>query len=183
MTDTTIALTKIIEALTPLQADERRRTVDAAMTFLGEPVKAAPGARKPGTGEGDSGGDHPATASKWMETSGVTPEQLDQVFHFGGDGKFDILDAPGTTKKDQTLNTYILTGLGTYLATGNRAFDDATARGFCVKIGCYDAANHATHLKEKHPEFSGDKKTGYTLTTVGTKRGAALVKELAGVTK
>ena len=188
MTDTdtttkTTALMTIINALEPLLPEERRRTVDAAMTYLGEPVKAAPVTRKSGTGEGDSGGDHPAAASKWMEKYGVSAEELEQVFHFDGNGGFVIHDAPGRWKKEQTLNTYTLTGLGAYLATGNGAFDDATARGFCVKIGCMDQANHATHLSDKHPEFTGDKKKGYTLTTVGMKNGAALVKELAGTAK
>jgi hypothetical protein len=63
-------------------------------------------------------------------------------------------------------------------------FENAMARGFCEKIGCYDQANHAVHLKKnKGGEFSGDKNKGYTLTSVGMKRGAALVKELAGAAK
>ena len=116
-----------------------------------------------------------------MKQNSVSTEELDQVFHFNSDGSFDLLNAPGKSKKQQTLNTYILTGLGKYLASGgDRGFDDATARQFCETIGCYDQANHAVHLKNRGPEFTGDKHKGWSLTNPGVKRGAALVKEVAG---
>lgn len=180
--NTTDALTTIIKALTPLNTDERHRTIDAAMMFLGETVKPARKEQPPGTAGGSEGrtdGNLADPVQKWMKQFEVTEEQLDQVFHFSGDGAFDLHDAPGKSKKDQTLNTYILTGVGTFLASSNRTFDDATARGFCEKIGCYDPTNHATHLKNKGSEFSGDKTKGYSLTNVGMKRGAALIKEIA----
>jgi hypothetical protein len=118
-----------------------------------------------------------------MQQYSVSPEELDQVFHFKGDGIFDIHDAPGKSKKEKTLNTYILTGVGRFLITNNREFDDQTVRGFCETIGCYDRANHAAYMKAKGPEFSGDKKKGYSLTNVGVKRGATLVKEVAATAK
>ena len=94
---------------------------------------------------------------------------------------FDIHDVPGKSKKEKTLNTYILTGLGTFLATSQKDFDDAVAREFCQTIGCYDNANHAAHLKDfKGSELTGNKNKGYTITKPGIKKGAALVKELAG---
>lgn len=179
--DTTDALTTIIKALSPLNSDERHRTVDAAMMFLGETTKTVrkePIGKAAGS-EGSESGNFADAVQKWMKQHEVSEEQLDQVFHFTGDGDFDLHDAPGKSKKDQTLNTYILTGVGTFLASNNRTFDDATARGFCEKIGCYDPTNHATHLKNKGSEFSGDKNKGYSLTNVGMKRGAALIKEIA----
>jgi hypothetical protein len=184
--ETANALMTIIKVLTPLKSEVRRRTVDAAMTYLGEVTKAAPTETKAGAaGARERAGDenYPAAASKWMERHGISDEELDQVFHFNKDGSFAIHDAPGRSKKEKTLNAYILTGLGKYLTTNDKAFDDAPARAFCEDIACYDPANHAVHLKHKHPEFSGDKKKGYTLTNVGVKRGAELVKELAGAAK
>jgi hypothetical protein len=180
---TTTALTTIISVLTPLNSEERHRTVDAAMLFLGETARL-PARKREAAAEGDArgamDGDYTEKIQKWMEKYSVSPGELDQVFHFHDDGTFDIHGAPGRSKKEQTLNTYILTGLGKFLTTSDRTFDDATARGFCETIGCYDPANHAAHLKSKGPEFSGDKKKGYSLTNAGVSRGAALAKELAG---
>jgi hypothetical protein len=183
-TDTTNALTTIIKALTPLKSNERHRIVDAAMLFLGETsVSTERGAEAADAQKEVGDGNYPAGARTWMKQNGVSAEELDMVFHFGSDGTFDIHDAPGKSKKEKTLNTYILTGLGRYLTTSERGFEDSLARGFCETIGCYDPANHAAHLKDKGAEFSGDKSKGYTLTNVGVKRGAALVKEVAGAAK
>jgi hypothetical protein len=179
----TEALTTIVEALTPLESEERYRTVNAAMTLLGEVTKAASGGLKgvPSDAANNAGdGDYPLAVTAWMEKHGVSAEQLDQVYHFGGNGAFVVQHAPGNTKKEQTLNTYTFTGLGRFLVANERTFDDVMARGFCATIGCLDASNHATILKEKHPEFTGDKSKGYSLTNVGLATGTALVKGMAG---
>jgi hypothetical protein len=182
MSDTKV-LTTLIEVLEPLTSEDRQRNVRAAMTYLGETVKSSPGKPNDGADKGSDDNDYEGFSEagrRWMAENKVSPDQLDRVFHLKADGTFDLLNAPGTYKKEQTLNTYTLTGLGTYLANGERAFDDATARKFCVKIGCYDSANHSYTIKgNKGGEFSGDKK-GYTITNIGLKRGAELVKELAG---
>ncbi len=185
-TETTSALTTIIDALKPLKSEERQRTVDAAMTFLGETTKTVATEREvgaPGATDGAGDGHRPAAITRWMRQYGVSADELDLAFHFK-EGSFEVLDVPGKSDREKTLNAYILTGLGTYLTTGERAFGDAAARGLCVKIGCYDANNHSSTIKHHgSPEFTGDKKKGYTLTTPGVKRGAGLVKELAGAAK
>lgn len=184
-TDTTKALTTIINALMPLTSDERHRTVDSAMLFLGETpsVQAERKSLAADQGNTPSGGGYPPRITSWMKKYGVSADELDQVFHFKDDGSFDIHDAPGKSKKEKSLNTYILTGVGKYLTSDERVFDDALAREFCQTIGCFDQANHAAHLKDKGPEFSGGKSKGYSITNAGVKRGAALVKELASVAK
>jgi hypothetical protein len=62
-------------------------------------------------------------------------------------------------------------------------FDDAPARAVCEKVGCYDAANHSATLKSPHPEFTGDKKRGYSLTNPGIKRGADFVRQIASIAR
>lgn len=175
------ALMTIIEALKPLNSEDRHRAVNAAMTFLGERAsqkqKESPSAES--ENETDEG-DYPEPARKWMAKHEVSAEELDQTFHFENDGTFALHDAPGKSKREKTLNTYILTGLGTYLATGERDFGDAAAREFCETVGCYDQPHHAKFLKGKGAEYSGDKKKGYRLTNVGMKAGADIVKEIAG---
>lgn len=183
-------LTAIIKLLEPLSSAQRQRTVAAVMMFLGEAQLRKPSRQQEASGGGASNGksdgddeaegDYTAHITKWMKQNDVSAEQLDQVFHFNQDGTFDLLHTPGKSKKEQTVNAYVLTGLGKYLAANDRSFDDATARGFCETIGCLDAGNHAKHLKASRSEFSGDKTKGYSLTNVGIKRGAALVKEAAG---
>jgi hypothetical protein len=76
-TGNTSALTKIIEALKPLDSEERHRTVDAAMMFLGETVETAPSMRKAGaTGAGKSAPDgSPAAVNKWMKQYGVSADE------------------------------------------------------------------------------------------------------------
>ena len=150
--------------------------VGAAMMFLGEMPKAA---TPPEHKASAAGAGTPSDAkSKWMARYNVSEEELEEVFHFREDGTFDIHDVPGTSKKEKTLNTYTLTGLGRYLATGQKTFDNSLARGFCNSIGIDDATNHATHLKQIGAELGGDKKRGFTLTNVGLKRGAELVKAI-----
>jgi hypothetical protein len=185
-TDTTTALTTLIKILTPLSTDDRHRIVDSAMVFLGEKVKGKPTESTfDALGAGNNVSDneeYPIAVRKWMQQYSVLPDEFDKVFHLKDDG-FDIHGAPGKSRKEKTLNTYILTGAGMFLTTGDRKFNDALARGFCETIGCFDSPNHAKYLKEKGAEFSGDKGKGYTLTKVGEKRGAELVKEQAAGTK
>lgn len=177
-------LTAIIKLLEPLPSAQRQRTVAAAMMFLGEAPLQKPRQEKSGGSSADNNdddggeGDYSPQITKWMKQNEVSAEELDRVFHFDGDGTFDLLHAPGKSKKEQTVNTYVLTGLGKYLTANDRAFDDATARANCEKMGCFDKSNHATHIKNQ-PEFTGDRSKGYSITNPGIKRGAALVKEVA----
>jgi hypothetical protein len=154
------------------------------MTFLGTPTQPAADRQstgEEGQGDGTVNEGYSAAAEKWMTQNHVSTDQLDRAFHFKGDGKFELHDVPGASKRERALNTYILTGVGKYLATEQREFDDATARAFCKKIGCYDPANHSyTINSNKGGEFSGDTKAGFMVTNIGLKRGAELVKTLAG---
>jgi hypothetical protein len=182
-------LTSIIKLLEPLSSAQRQRTVAAVMMFLGEaPLQKPPRQQEAsgggagngkGNDDGEAEGDYSAQITKWMKQNNVSAEELDRVFHFNADGStFNLLHAPGKSKKEQVVNTYTLTGLGKFLAANDRSFDDATARNFCETIGCLDTTNHATYLKKnKGGEFTGDKTKGYSLTNVGIKRGAVLVKE------
>jgi hypothetical protein len=114
-----------------------------------------------------------------MKQNDVTIDDIQQTFHMA-DGVVEVIasDIPGKNGKEKTLAAYVLTGIAGLLATGNAAFDDNSARGVCKSSGCFNLANHAAYLKEKGNEFTGSKDNGWTLTTPGLKRGAALVKEL-----
>jgi hypothetical protein len=174
--DGVAALMAVVNALKDLDSGERRRILHAAMTYFGETAEA-PTTKRTVANTHDGEG-----VAKWMEQYGVSSDEMDHAFDFNGGG-CEIIDVPGSNKKEKTLNAYVLTGLGRFLTTGQRGFDDATARAVCEKVGCYDAPNHASTLKSPHPEFTGEKKKGYSLTNPGIRRGAELVKQIAGAAR
>jgi hypothetical protein len=179
----TDALTAIVKALHPLSPDQRKRAVRAAMLFLQED---SPGPKETYTDSAakesvDNEVNLPPESVSWLRKNKLTIDDLLQVFHFQKDGTFEILDAPGKSKKEQTIHTYILTGLGCFLAKRVREFDDELARKFCSRVGCYDRPNHSTYLKEgKGSNLSGDKSKGYTITSPGLNKSVELVRQVAG---
>lgn len=177
--DNTKALNTIISALSSLKPDDRHRVVNAAMLFLGE--KAVDPAKKQlvDDGKGGGGGTYSAKAQRWMKQNNVTADELEEVFEIKDDKTFEIHDVPGTSKKERTLNTYILTGLGKLLAADEKKFDDALARKYCDDANCYDAANHSVYIEKRGKDFNGNKTKGWALTPKGMKTAAGLVKAYA----
>lgn len=180
MADSTQALTQLIKILQPLSSEDRHRNIDAALTFLGEKPLAAADNQPNAHPAGVIDANQPPGIAARMKQYEITNELAEHVFDFNADGGFAILDVPGKSKRDQTLNVYILTGLGTFLATGERRFADDLARANCDTHSCLDSANHAKTLGAKHPEFNGDKASGWQITVPGIRRGAVLIKEVAG---
>ncbi len=180
MVESTQALTQLIKILQPLPSEDRHRNIDAALTFLGEKPHAAADKQPDLHSAGAVDGHQPPGVAGRMKQYGITHEQAEHVFDFSADGNFAILEVPGKSMREQTLNTYILTGLATFLATGERRFADDLARANCDTHSCLDSPNHAKTLGGKHPEFNGDKASGWQITVPGIRRGAELMKEVAG---
>lgn len=181
---TTEIVAEIVELLTPIDSAERTRVIQASMTLLGEAFSI--GASRVGTDGGgasehDEGGAStlPSRARTWMKQSGVSLEDLQQVFHLEN-GNADVIagEIPGKNKKEKTYSAYILTGLSKLLSTGTPTFDDKAGRALCESSGCYDPANHSVHIKERGNEFTGTKEKGWSLTAPGLRRAAVLVKEM-----
>ena len=180
------ALLTLVRILKPMQSEDRHRLVSAAMMFVGETWTAhRAGAAQHESSKSASSTDAAAEddhrgiclkGQKWMKQVGLKPEELDNLFNFTADS-VDLLLPPGKTKKDTTLNTYVLFGLSQYLRSGSLAFADADARRACVEAGCFDQANHATTIKDRGNLFSGDKDVGWTLSAAGLTRAAALIKQ------
>jgi len=167
----------IVDLLEPLESSERQRIIVAAMTLLGE-SQVSPVAEKPSETERPADG-LPSKARAWAKQNGVSSEMLDEVFHIR-DGVAEIIaEPPGKTQKDKTLNAYVLTGIAKFVSTGEPNFSDQEARDFCMTSGCYGSTNHATYLKDRGNDFSGNRDTGWSLTSPGLKKGAALIKTLA----
>lgn len=178
-TKTPEVLTKIISLLTPLESDERKRVISAAMTFLGE-TKIDFGKNGSVGGNGDEDTTNfPSKVKTWMGQNSITKDELDQVFNIE-DGKAEVIasEVPGKSIKRKTLNAYILAGINSFLTSGNLSFDDKSARATCVALGCYDSTNHATNIKDKGNKIAGSKNKGWKLTAPGLKNGAELIKEI-----
>lgn len=176
----TKSLVKLIEILETLAPEDRVRNINAALTVLGDPILATPrksAAEQPLADSPGVGDHHPTGVSNLARQYGVPTDHVDRVFNFHADGTFAIIAVPGKSKREMTLNTYVLVGLGTFIASGQRDFTDAVAREACRAHACYDQGNHASTLKGKHPAFVA-KGDDWSLTIPGIKDGIALMKEV-----
>lgn len=182
------ATTKVVDVLTGFSSEERLRIVKASLTLLGDDF--SPQSRSSGGqsrfGQSAEGGDHDASevhsqAQQWMRKSGVTLVQLEHCFHFD-QGKVLPIALPGnaSSKREQTANAYLATGLAHYLASGDASFTDSDARNFCEQSGCYDSPNHAKSIKALKNKITGSKSTGWKLTAPGLTAVAELVKHPKG---
>ncbi len=170
------ALRGVVELLTPLESEERARILRAAIAFFGGTSSALQQTAEEPISELNS---LSPRARVWIKQNSLTPDQLQQVFHFSADGVEVIApQMPGKNKKEQTFNAYVITGISQLLLSGSASFDDKAARALCERSGCYDSANHSAHLRDRGNEFAGSKEKGWTLTAPGLKRGADLVKEM-----
>jgi hypothetical protein len=169
------ALSTIVGVLSPLSPEERSRLMRAAMVLLGDELSATTGGAQ---AEQSGAMSLPPKASAWMRQNGVTEDHLQQAFHVA-DGTADMIGSlPGNSKKEQTYNAYILCGIGQLLVKGEPSFEDKAARAMCIQAGCYDSANHSSHLGARGNEFTGSKDKGWTLTAPGLKRGAEIIKQM-----
>lgn len=168
---------KIIEALSPLTPEERKRVIAASLMLLGEDNHTADDGKKfdlPGSSR-----EFGSRAQTWIKQNDLSIDELESVFLIkSGAVEVIVSDIPGKGKREKTHNAYILTGIAKLLSSDTPSFDDKTAREVCSSTGCIDNANHAKYLKDKGNEFSGSKDKGWMLTAPGLKRGAVLIKDL-----
>jgi hypothetical protein len=110
-----------------------------------------------------------------MERNGLTAQYIEQLFHIEDTG-VTLLSAVGKGMRQQTINTYLLTGVSALLHDGKAEFTDEIARKYCESLGCYDMANHGKTLNSFDNKFTGSKKSGWKLTTPGLTAAAVLLK-------
>ena len=176
ITETTI---KIVELLEPFESQERQRIVQASLTLLGDSFVASNSGGQT-TADGSPEDINLSNQAKiWMKQNHISEDELQLVFHVA-EGKADVIvsEIPGKDGKAKTINAYILQGVANFLTSGIPKFDDKSARGLCIKSGCYSAANHAVYIKAVGNKLTGSKDSGWTLTSPGLKFGGELVKGL-----
>ncbi|MBX3726105.1 MAG: hypothetical protein KF823_09315 [Xanthomonadales bacterium] len=181
----TEATTKVYGVLEGLTSEERKRVVRAALMLLGDELEEAARRGTPSTTQAriSSADDDDLSvihegARAWVRKNGLLMSSLEHFFHFD-QGRVQPIALPGsaTSKREQTLNTYLAQGLAAHLSTGEPAFSDEQARMLCKQFGCYDSANHAKIVKELKNRITGSKSAGWKLTTPGLTAAADLVKQ------
>jgi hypothetical protein len=175
----------VVDLLTPLSSEDRKRAVSAALMILGDapllPESIGPReAQHPAT-ESEGEFSFPAQAKSWMRQYNITEEELQQVFQIeGGRAEIIVSDFAGHNDKERTHAAYALTGVANLLQTGNASFDDKPARQLCKTAGCYNKGNHARYMGDIGNLMMGTKDKGWTLTAPGKKYAAELIKRLGG---
>src|SRR5438477_5783057 len=173
------AVRQLVNTLTPLNADDRRRAISAATILLGDSGGAAtPFDDSHDEDAGPIDGISPK-ASGWMKKNGLTRELLDYVFSIDGGG-IDVIATkmPGVSKRQQTVESYLMCGLRSFIQTGEVTFVDKDARSLCQKVGCYDPPNHSNYMRALGNRVTGSKDTGWKLTNPGLSEAAHIVKQL-----
>lgn len=175
------AMSKVIEILTPLESDQRKRVIQAALALLGEePILKSygkPPAKPDDVAAGEMIEGISQAAAPWLAKAKITKEQLEQHLHFD-EGAVKVISLPGNATKriDQVVHTYLMQGLAAFLATGEASFSDKDARDLCEHFGCYDATNHAKYIKEFGNRIAGSKNAGWKLTAPGFTAVGELLK-------
>jgi hypothetical protein len=177
------ATDEILKILEPLTPDDRQRVAKAAFILLGDahaPDLDKTDARS-APEEGDSQyGNLNSQAVSWLKKKALRVEQLEHYFHFDG-GRVTVIALPEgpSSIKDKTEASYLMLGLAEFLATGNAAFKDESARSLCEHLGCYSISNHSTYIKDFGNKLTGDKSNGWKLTAPGLDAAATLIKKAA----
>jgi hypothetical protein len=168
----------IVDELTPLGSDARRRAIQAAMTLLGEePIKSPRVDDELDKVEGAQS--LAARSVAWMRQNEISMEQLQHTFLIENGSVEIIAQIQGGSNREKVRNVYVLVGIANFIRTGDQKFDDADARSLCERFGIYDSTNHSKYMKGGN-EFTGSREKGWTLTMPGLKVGANLVKEAGG---
>ncbi len=168
------------------RAEDRRgaRTrLCGARAVLGMARAVPPASPRQGQGDSFGGTDDDGkipgiskAGATWIERNGLTSDKLEEHFHVE-DGKGTLIGDPiGDGKREQSINTYLLTGVAALLGTGKAEFTDKTARENCTQLGCYDSPNHSNTVSQLGNKVTGSKKAGWKLTAPGLSAAAALLK-------
>jgi hypothetical protein len=166
---------KLVGILTDLDSEQRQRAVSAALVLLGESAQKPREERQLASLNGWS-----PKVLAWAKKNAVTTDQLEHVFANDSVGVEVIAArAPGKSKRLQTIESYVLCGLRSFLASGELSFTDDDAREICKKLGAFDSPNHFNYVKGLGNLIAGSKEGGWKLTNPGLFRAAEIVKQLS----
>lgn len=174
---------QVYKVMSPLDADQRARVIKSVSALFGDFVPDAGKQSQHGTGASEqrlSDQRWKPQVAGWMKRNGIEERHLEQIFHVEGEQVSIIADVvPGESKREQTVNCYVLEGVRAYIETGSSKFSDEAADELCKRLGCRDKTNHATNRSSAGNKLTGDKRTGFTLVAPGLNYGATLIKSMA----
>jgi hypothetical protein len=122
-----------------------------------------------------------ARATAWMRQHQIGHADLEQVFSIETD-PVEVIAAtpPAESRKQQTIQAYLLCGMCAFIRTGNLTFNDSDARALCERFGCFDVGNHTNATRKFGNLIAGSKDSGWRLTNPGLHEAAQIVKNLVG---
>ena len=182
---------KLYKLLEPVDSDVRRRAIQATLAALGE-TSVLPGPADAGTqtSAGSQSGKSKdnwefsdlnlgSKAIRWLERNGISRAILDEVFHIS-DGVVEITAprVPGKSKREMTINCYLLSGIRGLLATDAPTLNDSDTISLCKRLTAYDKNNHPAYRSAVGNRMIGSKPT-FTLTGPGENAAAQVVKSVA----
>ena len=178
-------VTKMVNELGGLKSDEEReRAFAGARAVLGMAGAATPASSAVVRQSAPESSSHDGATidgiagpgMTWVKRSGLSQGDIEKYFHID-DGKVTLIaEAIGKGKREQSINTYLLTGVAALLETGKAEFTDQTARANCTQLGCYDSPNHSGTLSQFGNRITGSKAAGWKLTAPGLSTAAAILK-------
>jgi len=120
-----------------------------------------------------------SNAQRSLKQHQLSVDGLTDIFEFSGaDVALLAADMPGSTKKDRTINCYLVVGVWALLRTDEPVFDDETAVQFCKTSGAYDGNNHTANRRALANRIIGDRKYGFRLTAPGLRDAANVIKSM-----
>jgi hypothetical protein len=171
---------EIYNILVPFETDVRQRVIQSALTLLGE-TAFTPVGRSTALQSAVTGFDDVRVgpkAMKWVQKHAVSREMLDEIYHFT-DGDVDIIasSVPGASKREMTVNCYLLSGIRGLLKEDVPSLDETETIAVCRRLTAYDKNNHTANRQSVGNKVSGTKPT-FTLTGPGETAAAELIKQM-----
>ena len=171
---------EIYNVLFPFESQVRLRVIQSALTLLGEtllpPVGRSAALQSNVTGFDDV--NLGPKAMKWIQKHAFSREMLDEVYHFT-DGAVEIIAStvPGASKREMTVNCYLLSGIRGLLKEDVPTLDETETIAICKRLTAYDRNNHTANRQLVGNRMSGKKPT-FTLTGPGESVAAELIKQM-----
>ncbi len=174
---------EIYKLLAPHPSETRVRAIQSAMASLGEAVPlAGQSAMKQITAAAQIAGEFGELnlgpkALRWLQKYSITRAMLEEVFLLGDRIEISASSVPGESKREMTVNCYLLVGLKSLLTTDAPSIGDGDAIAECKRLAAYDKNNHTTNRQSVGNKMSGTR-PNFMLTGPGETAVAALVKQM-----